>query len=434
MKTIFTTSLFILFSIVSNGQTNVGGGIYANTVWTLSNSPYIVTNQLVLFPGYTLTIEPGVTIKFADGIGFECRGILIARGTASDSITFTSNSTNAGIGSWSGIVASALNTPTPTDQVRMEYCKGMYATNFIDLDLAYAGPYTFDHCYFYKNEKVNYDGGVSGVYFNYCIFESNNSALNYLQFGGRVTHSTFFNNVNGVDGFEHVDSCIFHNNSGVALSPYGSANGNDVYDNNIGVRCYFNSVNDTFINNQVHNNVVGVDILTYFNGFINFENNFLCNNSQYNIKNSGTNDVDLSRNCWCTNDSLQIRSKIYDGYVDPAFGLVTFTPIISNCNIPIGPTGPTDPTPPVTTAPDSVIFDRQITVYPNPVVNGVINIVLNKTIIQGSVNIFDIRGYQVYSSSFVGSRKTIYQKLPAGVYIVKVNDGKDFWVEKFVSF
>src|SRR5256885_12199437 len=101
----FAAILFFFFvhHFSSTAQTNVSGGIYTNTTWTLANSPYIVVDTIVVFPGVTLTIEPGVTVKFADGKYLEVRqGSLIAAGTATDSITITSNSFSPTIGIYKG--------------------------------------------------------------------------------------------------------------------------------------------------------------------------------------------------------------------------------------------------------------------------------------------------------------------------------------------
>src|SRR5260370_42249315 len=98
---IFTKSsltILFLFSLLSlsssTNATNVSGGIYNNTTWTLANSPYIVVDTVAVFPGVTLTIEAGVTVKFADNqsLWIKSNAHLIAIGTITDSITFTSNS------------------------------------------------------------------------------------------------------------------------------------------------------------------------------------------------------------------------------------------------------------------------------------------------------------------------------------------------------
>lgn len=419
---------FLLLTGFVHAQTYVSGGIYNNTTWTKANSPYIVTDQLVLFPDYTLTIEPGVTIKFDDSVGLECRGKLVAIGMATDSISFTSNVAAPVVGNWPGIKVVNASSYSLTEQVRMEYCKGMYAVNFIDLDIAYHGPYIFNHCYFYKNQKVNYDGGTVGTYFDSCKFEANVSALNYIQFGGRVSHSEFFDNENAVDGFEHVDSCVFYNNTNIALSPYGSATGNKVYHNNIGVRCYFNSVNNKFVGNEVHDNTVGVDLLTFFNGYINFQKNSICNNSLYNIKNSSANDADLSNNCWCSTDSLQVRQSIFDGYVDPSVGLVSFTYQL-NCADTVAVTDTTEAGDTSTVAPRVVTNGMKI--FPNPAVsNSGINVAIDKDISAGVLYIFNAMGVNIYKQNFSGTAKSIHCPLSKGLYFIQVNDGKQVWIKR----
>ena len=48
-------------------KTPVSGTIATDTTWTLANSPYFVTGAIQVNPGVTLTIQPGVVIKFAIG-------------------------------------------------------------------------------------------------------------------------------------------------------------------------------------------------------------------------------------------------------------------------------------------------------------------------------------------------------------------------------
>ena len=51
--------------------TDVSGTISSNTTWSLANSPYVVTGNILVNSGVTLTIEAGVTIKFDSGKTFQ---------------------------------------------------------------------------------------------------------------------------------------------------------------------------------------------------------------------------------------------------------------------------------------------------------------------------------------------------------------------------
>src|SRR2546430_15733573 len=107
-KILASVILMIVISLAVNGETNVSGGIYTNTTWTMMNRPYVVVDTVVVFPGITLTIQPGVVIKFANNKRLEIRQAkLVAWGTITDSITFTSNSLTPIQGVWDGIFLNA---------------------------------------------------------------------------------------------------------------------------------------------------------------------------------------------------------------------------------------------------------------------------------------------------------------------------------------
>ncbi|HXB42313.1 MAG TPA: hypothetical protein VNZ49_17370 [Bacteroidia bacterium] len=125
-KNFLAVILTIAFSYTLIAQTNVSGGIYTNTTWSLTGSPYIVTSNVVVFPGFVLTIQPGVVVKFDAGTQLEIRqAALVALGTNADSITFTSNA-SLSAGSWNNI---DLNGGTMTS--KFNFCNFRYATQGI---------------------------------------------------------------------------------------------------------------------------------------------------------------------------------------------------------------------------------------------------------------------------------------------------------------
>ncbi|GJQ20426.1 MAG: hypothetical protein HBSIN02_07810 [Bacteroidia bacterium] len=74
-------------------QTNVGGTISKDSTWSLDRSPYIVTSNVNLNSGFTLTVDSGVVVRFQPGT------ILSVNGTATLNArhaTFTSSRDTAG--------------------------------------------------------------------------------------------------------------------------------------------------------------------------------------------------------------------------------------------------------------------------------------------------------------------------------------------------
>ena len=104
----FIIALALLGSMLTVGvptvhATDVGGIIDTDTTWTLAGSPYTVTSNVLVMEGVTLTIEPGVEVKFNAGKALQIDGELIAQGTDANPITFTSN-VGASPGAWGYIL------------------------------------------------------------------------------------------------------------------------------------------------------------------------------------------------------------------------------------------------------------------------------------------------------------------------------------------
>jgi hypothetical protein len=401
-------SLLMLCFLACKAQTNVPSSLYSNTHWTTAGSPYIVSGNTVLFNTDTLIIDPGVTVKFNSGAGLEIRGFMYAFGIPGDTINFTSNDSNPHIGSWAGIkVITPNGTISRLNQVAMSYCKASYASFFLDLGGTINGPYIFKHSYFAYNDIVGSgcDGGVWPVIFDSCMFYGNNSGVG----GTTISNCSFINNVNGVAGVPQVYYCYFSGNTGIAAATYGATVGCTFVNNAVAYQNNFNGGNDTFINNYVVDNAIGVIITQqYFNGSENFTGNTLCNTT-FNIKLLTANPADLSHNCWCTTDSAAIRAKIYDGYVNNAYGQVSFTPMNISCAYALGEE-------------NIAINTNFISITPNPF-NDNLN-VKNSSGKSGDIIIYDLNGKVIVNDQLTVSKEISTSFFSSGIYFYRaVIDG-----------
>ncbi|RMF61952.1 MAG: right-handed parallel beta-helix repeat-containing protein, partial [Calditrichaeota bacterium] len=90
---------------------NLSGAVVVDTL-KKADSPFIVTGNISVPSWHTLTIEPGVVLKFNLGLNFTIDGVLKAVGTQSDSIRFTSNEATPNLGDWNGVLFSSTGGGT----------------------------------------------------------------------------------------------------------------------------------------------------------------------------------------------------------------------------------------------------------------------------------------------------------------------------------
>jgi len=87
-------TILLTTSTTLKSQTNVGGPYFTNTVWNLAGSPYILTADVQVADGVTLTIEPGVEINYNANYELLVKGSISVLGTNALPIIFNGNYTD----------------------------------------------------------------------------------------------------------------------------------------------------------------------------------------------------------------------------------------------------------------------------------------------------------------------------------------------------
>jgi hypothetical protein len=316
--------------IVGFGQTTIQGIINSDVTLTMDKSPYLVIGDLVVFPKWKLTIEPGVELRFANSVRLQIRGTLEALGTEADSISFFSD-TGTSMGLWTGI--EILNTLG--GNASFDYCKFSHASVAINEECCWGGVDVIRNSYFTFNTVAL--GGYTGnpALVENCYFSNNEKCITDAD--KAINNCIFENNEYGLYSTERVDvsNSTFTNHSQVALyGGRGDLTNCIITNNNVGVRAFFEGF--AIDNCNISNNQVGVELNGYYNGTSWYvapvTNSELCNNSQYNVINHSICDVDIYTVCWCNSDSTTVENLIYDAYDNIYVGFVNYTLFSEDCS------------------------------------------------------------------------------------------------------
>jgi len=137
--------------LVSTLATTVSGSI--SGTWDVGHSPYVVTGNLTIASSDALTIQPGVEVRFAGAYRLTVYGDLVANGTATAPITFTSHRVPPQPGDWYGI-----RFYNSGDDDRLTYVRVEFAQTGVDV---YAGNGTASPIIEYSVIAHNLYDGIS---------------------------------------------------------------------------------------------------------------------------------------------------------------------------------------------------------------------------------------------------------------------------------
>lgn len=373
---------FILLSYsFMQAQTEVSGGIFDPVVWTQAESPYLVTGDLVVFPGASLTIEPGVEVQFTEDTGIELRsGSIFANGTAAEPLLFTlapdapQESTWKGIFSttplWTSIAMEFSQFTLEHADIGIKYNGGGYrfvndATfqfntvaiehgddgydwptmtncNFFDNTVGVRGRAAFFNCNFTDNERATEDlytfaDGSEGARVVDCIFVDNDFCFinnNIVINRAIIRNSTFEDNVQVATALLiDADSSSFIGSTEYAIYAYRTNIRNCFFsDNALGIRTTETSPESNIIDNTFTNNTIGIQ-LDGPGALV--RNNTICDNDSIGIYVATPNNVNISQNCWCTTETSEVHDAIFDANDDVASGIAVFLPLDMECLGPL---------------------------------------------------------------------------------------------------
>jgi len=302
--------------------------------------PHIIRKDVTLFAGCTLIIEPGAEVKFSSNTGMEVRGTLIAEGTISSPILFTSADAVTK-GAWKGIeIANTFG-----GRATIKFAKFSYASTAISTQCCWGGgPVEISDSVFANNAIAL--GGYAGwkMVVERCTFEKNTYAVTDAD--KTISDSVFRNNQYGLYATERVSiyRSIFEDNDVALHGGRGEVKFCEISNNGIGVEGLFEGF--TLMNNIITKNDIGVILSQYDTYTSAVEYNDIYDNVTYNLKNTGDANKSVKYNWWGTINPCEIEKKIYDGYDDASVGIVEYSPIL---------TGPQN------TGPSAIEVDRCIT-------------------------------------------------------------------------
>lgn len=376
---VFLSLILVFGAYTSFAQTAVSGGIYQNTNWTLAGSPYIVNSSIVVFPGKTLNIEPGVEIRInnqtSSNIYIETRGTINCVGTDALPIKIHALYDTMNNVAWQGFVCTSsqggvLNADR--FQISNAYFPFSYETPLTNYNytncifkrcfqaVTVGESVNLSNCQFIDNEVGVY--GWANFTIDNCLFKDNTTSIYAYASVLTMTNSDFIDNQVGLSFAANifdsmyvsdcqflnnglalnypnkgkVENCLFMDNATAIQSAYKCEIANNEFlSNELAIQA---SVNADIHNNLINNNMGAVLIENVSNvqDSPTIYNNEICGNINFAVNNNTNMNYSLLSNCFCDLDSAGIEAMIIDGYDDITKGLINYQIYDSSCTVLLG--------------------------------------------------------------------------------------------------
>ncbi|UCG45699.1 MAG: right-handed parallel beta-helix repeat-containing protein, partial [Candidatus Bathyarchaeota archaeon] len=291
--------LFCLLMVVASGSlaftfslrplvakaTYVEGDITQDTTWTLIDSPFVLSKNVTILDGSTLTVEPGVEVRFGGWYSLVVQGRLIAVGEENNTITFTSNREEPNSGDWPAIEFNRAESSI------MEYCIVEYGENGITIS---------DSAIDLRYNEVAYsrESGIRIAGDNQVTIQNNtldSNKIGILLIGAQVSGVSITDNLImsntqsgiqlGADSYNDLillNNILSANENGFHVTGLASTHitQNSISYNTIGILYAPDAQMQAFHTDQVayyndiYGNIYGIDVSDSFNAKVNAEYNY----------------------------------------------------------------------------------------------------------------------------------------------------------------
>ncbi|RYD56443.1 MAG: T9SS type A sorting domain-containing protein [Sphingobacteriales bacterium] len=423
------------FLFTASFATNFKGVISQNTIWTKANSPYIIDGDVLVDKDVLLTIEPGVEMKITDGVTIYVDGSLIASGTATDHIKFTTASGNPHTAIWYGI---KVRHDGGTGDFMLNYCDFAYVSRTIHLANTSFGSITNcnmpsdDYSLIGKTDsmclKNNVMGGVNMEIRSFGEIVNNSFSVKatmamYIEGEGEIDITgNKITNPSGIGASFAAYNARFQHNV-IIDCMYGlmcGAKQKYPISNNVMAYCQsgveMNEGDFIFESNTVRYNKVGMHFRGAGQGII--RNNCIDSSEIFDVASDATVDLDLSGNYFGSNDSAKIKAKISDRYSDfnkrVAVSVVPFlTQPDSGCKV-VGKLEPTG-------LKDRLHLKSTVEAYPNPV-QSMLTLDVSELQNVERICVYNMIGLLVKQivKPATNNVQIDMSQIPAGLYIYKI--------------